>query len=110
MPGKTPELLPCPFCGGSELLAIRYWGGYRVKCLRCGCESGYYSTEDKAMDAWNRRAQLKPEPLTLEKQLAAADCCNTACPHYSKGNCPAAGGCGGFEAKPEGTNERQKTS
>lgn len=62
MPDKTPELLPCPFCGGSKLEIVHYLGGYRVKCLGCECESGYHSTEDKAMDAWNRRAQLKLEP------------------------------------------------
>ena len=107
MPDKTPELLPCPHCPESELEIVGYWGGYRVKCWGCGCESGYYGTAENAMDAWNRRAQPKPEPQEGEPEveIAAADCCNTACPHYSKGNCPAAGGCGGFEAKPEGTDE-----
>lgn len=58
------ELKPCPFCG--EMPRIRYFNGdphirtYQVKCfeLRCLCnpETGSYINLEKAIEAWNRRA------------------------------------------------------
>ena len=61
------KLKPCPFCG--SLLAVRIVmrkgaGGWRnrysVLCdyddEGCGSESGWYHSEEEAVEAWNRRA------------------------------------------------------
>lgn len=57
------KLKPCPFCGGMGVLnneecrTVSY-----VKCLTCGAETGLvkvsaeYSSDDKAIEAWNRRS------------------------------------------------------
>lgn len=56
-----PELKPCPFCGGCGEL-YKVWSGYSVK--RCGDEHCHlqavpfpaYTTKERAIEAWNRRA------------------------------------------------------
>lgn len=51
MTHPTPEFMPCPFCGGSELILIlseQYGGCLSVVCENCGVE------HDKA--GWNTRA------------------------------------------------------
>lgn len=59
------KLKPCPFCGGMGILnnesdkIVSY-----VKCLTCGAETGLikvsaeYSSDDKAIEAWNRRVNV----------------------------------------------------
>ncbi len=58
------KLKPCPFCGGKGVLnneenrIVSF-----VKCVQCGAESGLvrvsaeYCADDKAIEAWNRRAE-----------------------------------------------------
>lgn len=58
------KLKPCPFCGGMGVLnneknrIVSF-----VKCLSCGAETGLvrlsaeYCSDDKAIEAWNRRAE-----------------------------------------------------
>ena len=53
----TPELLPCPFCGGCAVAltgpVTTLWG---VSCLRCACWlDDRAPTADQAIAAWNRR-------------------------------------------------------
>lgn len=69
------ELKPCPFCGGEakfrDSLIITpeidendaYVGAdisddrpYWIECINCHATSGEYDTEEKAIEAWNRRA------------------------------------------------------
>jgi hypothetical protein len=64
------ELLPCPFCGGkAEIKDARkflvvskfsYIIPYSVGCSNKKCDvkpyTEYSSTEQEAIDAWNRRA------------------------------------------------------
>jgi Lar family restriction alleviation protein len=52
------ELLPCPFCGSLPALKDDAKGPwkYQVVCLQCGGASDTYSSENKAIEAWNRRA------------------------------------------------------
>lgn len=58
----TDELKPCPFCGGDCICV--YVGIYAgkshesvtIKCDDCGA-SIWGWTEEKAITAWNRRAQ-----------------------------------------------------
>lgn len=52
------ELKPCPFCGGKNIEFCTL-GFYSMVCNvnkgGCGASSGYFSTVEKAIEAWNRR-------------------------------------------------------
>ena len=61
------DLKPCPFCGGNAELRhtegnSEYGKTAFVACLRCGANSRMvslsfkYSADEKAIEAWNRRA------------------------------------------------------
>lgn len=57
------ELLPCPFCGSSEVRGATYspvdgeeW--QLVVCTSCGAETNDCATKAEAIAAWNRRADL----------------------------------------------------
>ena len=53
----TAELLPCPFCGGTDLQASS--NGIESCFFGCGCgaEGPTCFTHVEALEAWNRRAQ-----------------------------------------------------
>lgn len=84
----TDKLLPCPFCGGTDV-KLRHHGASSmswVSCVGCGleapCETG--ATDTEAVSYWNRRAALStpPEPVgvevTAEEHNAAFDPANDA--------------------------------
>ena len=55
------ELKPCPFCGSNELSEAQHkqFGmslRYTIKCLVCMGEMTR-TTKQKAVNAWNRRAE-----------------------------------------------------
>ena len=51
------ELRKCPFCGGeAELFEVFPGRFYAVVCPHCVVETTYYETSEKAIEAWNRRA------------------------------------------------------
>ena len=56
-------LLPCPFCGGSDLRVVGVtaddYEGYQMECLTCHADGPVKSTEAKARVAWNRHAERK---------------------------------------------------
>ena len=76
------KLKPCPFCGGEAKLFVSD-GGVCVMCVNgfeknCGCRTGWYDDSsyidgmngwrkseltavDRAIEAWNRRAERKEE-------------------------------------------------
>lgn len=61
------ELKPCPFCGGESdgVVRVPFIGvervpfigveGYEVTCSRCCAQTGYYTTKEEAIEAWNAR-------------------------------------------------------
>ena len=54
------ELKPCPFCGGEADCNnngfMQYgWKKWAVECPMCGVVSHFFDTEEKAIEAWNRR-------------------------------------------------------
>lgn len=67
------ELKACPFCGGEASLfttdEIGYIGDehFTVKCNGCFCGTGHYADPERAIEAWNRRAQQPNNPLTLKE-------------------------------------------
>lgn len=74
---ERAELLPCPFCGGTPEIVERdvephgdpWYGRKFEKFVECECgaclfdeafHEGFYS-EEKAVEAWNRRAALQSQ-------------------------------------------------
>ena len=54
---KEQELKPCQICGATdevELVKIGEW--VLCRCNMCDTKSGFYETEEDAINAWNRRA------------------------------------------------------
>jgi len=56
---KSPNLLPCPFCGGEATVVDRSMG-FTPRCTNLDCPAAfinlYYPTIEEAILAWNRRA------------------------------------------------------
>lgn len=54
-------LRECPFCGGDAVIqtfttAMEKKPRYRVKCLKCWCETNWDNwSAEEATDTWNRR-------------------------------------------------------
>ena len=58
---KLIGLKPCPFCGGeADVIEHRFYlldSSYGLCCKECKAETyQFYESEEKAIDAWNRRA------------------------------------------------------
>jgi len=57
------KLLPCPFCGGTDLRtrggSVTFW----VQCadFLCGADGPVSTTKRGAADAWNKRTPAPPE-------------------------------------------------
>lgn len=73
--GEDQELTPCPFCGGPGRKECResdmdlspggWWSVVQpkqviffVECGDCGCYTAEFTSEDAAVEAWNRRPQI----------------------------------------------------
>ena len=60
------ELLPCPFCGNTEIELINtglrfFVGCYSKSCDKMfdeGLETGYYKSKQLAIKAWNKRVKI----------------------------------------------------
>lgn len=58
---KNKELMPCPFCGGTEF--YRYGGTmdrYWIECRKCGIEQPLYYSEEESVMRWNTRTNTIP--------------------------------------------------
>jgi Lar family restriction alleviation protein len=55
------ELKPCPFCGSRKTRLQGCSYAYWVTCEECEASIGVYITEEKAIEAWNKRAEPKVE-------------------------------------------------
>jgi len=75
------KLLPCPFCGKTDAVEVMqeadscsvYHGSYQVVCNTrsggCGSTSGYYTTIEDAIKAWNKR-NMETKMITQEEALS----------------------------------------
>ena len=57
----TPDLKPCPFCGGKAYTSKWYYGWsvyawHEDDCFLTEAITTSYEVETEAIDAWNRRA------------------------------------------------------
>lgn len=59
MQDKKPTLngmLYCPYCGGEPRLGRSvYDGSFRVRCVKCGCQTERHETVEDAKERWNKR-------------------------------------------------------
>ena len=64
------ELKPCPFCGELPIQFVKD-GLTQIRCNNTQCwivpATSFYTDRKTAVEAWEERAQLENEPLTLEE-------------------------------------------
>lgn len=66
---SNSELMPCPFCGDTDVQIEPYLGSgtyYQVRCggCRCGGPIGFHY---EVVDEWNRRVSKPSEPKGVER-------------------------------------------
>lgn len=54
---QAAGVMPCPFCGG-EALEHSANGEFWMRCVDCNATSDMHGRYEKALEAWNRRANL----------------------------------------------------
>lgn len=72
----STELLPCPFCSTEQAKIYedtssdnRSNWAYEVECQNCGVSTKWCSTEDAAIEVWNRRTAASAEQTTVSTKL-----------------------------------------
>ena len=69
------KLKTCPHCGGKATVEheeLEFPEGedwLRVVCEDCGSNSGWYRSEDQAVNAWNRRSALNDSLSVPSKEM-----------------------------------------
>jgi Lar family restriction alleviation protein len=68
------ELLPCPFCGGTDIdthFSLDGAGNVTTGCMTCGASGPETATPDesKGAEAWNRRAALSDDSVRVPRDL-----------------------------------------
>lgn len=63
---SAEELLPCPFCGGTNTDPEGWMGEHWVSCGTCDASTRMTSTLKTACKAWNRRTPITPSADTGE--------------------------------------------
>ena len=63
------ELKPCPFCGSTRVVvSAEMPRAYYVECQDCWASLSWsYSSEDKAIASWNRRAPDEEKTKLLKR-------------------------------------------
>ena len=95
----SDELKPCPFCGGeaeyfSRPNTLFMWAhevDHWVSCASDDClaDMGLYAEKDRAIAAWNRRADLHEAELArLRARNAEMDSALNAIAYFERGYAP----------------------
>jgi Lar family restriction alleviation protein len=53
----------CPFCGNYKMnrtICVEAIGIWVVECDRCTCQGPWATTEDEAIELWNKRSYNEP--------------------------------------------------
>ena len=62
---KSAGLKPCPFCGGeAEWTECDKY----IWCPSCGANGGHYSSDEKNIDAWNKRTETTEQPNNITQK------------------------------------------
>lgn len=70
---SVPDLLPCPFCGDTDIVFSGSAMGSYFHCRGCMAEGSVVDADDwdKAKQAWNRRAApAAPSVAELQRRVA----------------------------------------
>ena len=67
---QNSELLPCPFCGGTNVLMCGALGNHHVQCYGCGATTAKFRYMARAAGAWNRRNNVSAERAEFAQILA----------------------------------------
>lgn len=74
------ELLPCPFCGSTDIHVYSAYGLSRACCHGCGVRNTAPTSEQQAVEWWNTRA-VHPDQRRLDlveqEQLQVEYACET---------------------------------
>lgn len=63
-----PEILPCPFCGSSDVELCVTSNFSWCECQNCEAESCSKETKEEALIQWNTRAPQASEWLPIERE------------------------------------------
>lgn len=67
---KSPELLPCPFCGGEAAFFDDRQHPYDTDC-HIGCTKCGARIDDSELELWNKRVDLHEEANLLKRHIEA---------------------------------------
>lgn len=64
------KLKPCPFCGETELIGVYFRRFFNMDfhygyCLICGARGPRNIDKQEAIEAWNRRAEVRQDTKKL---------------------------------------------
>lgn len=105
--GMSEELKPCPFCGGKARMHVAFASGgdhsvgVYVECLECrSCSETKWGdgAQEKAADAWNRRAERTclAKPYEVDGETGFYDCIECECGEVNDVSARYCNGCGGL--------------
>lgn len=78
MSDKMPELLPCPFCGGSariEIFNYDHWQAGYIQCQHCRNRTQGDGTKAQELAKWNTRATPCAESRPPQPQAVICRTC-----------------------------------
>lgn len=69
------ELLPCPFCGGTDTdPSFAMGAGHQnAGCMTCAACGPSAQSDDEAVKLWNRRVSHGNGPADLEQRVAGSN-------------------------------------